>query len=881
MRRIDPGSKTRAKKAAKASRRTHHGPSQEDRFVTEAMAPRSVFVPPTLIKKPGRQFDPTPNPAKRYQPVGPAPKAKKGAKKTFTPYERALGRPLGIDIEHQQRNELIKPSKATPKAAAAAASRSHTGAAQVLTSRADWKPRKSNFGKTLSEVGGAVAGVGRYAWEHQGAIQHPDEAIRNRVISDASQAAQGDVEPAAKDIEFASGINPRHPLKQGPYALAANAAMLGLPEFGRVLGGAAKLGRAIAPEHEQALQAVEQATKSLRAARETGHPETIAAAKEAHKEAVKTVDVLTKAHNGKPLHGIEGRTPTEPVQGPKTFEEDAAARIQGQKPVRGRIQAGYRPQRAAKFKAYDEAYDLAISRGYDPGTASTLAKRELKGKLTKVGSRAMEGLGEPERQRYIAKIHEVLKTSSPERARAVEALNAAFKGTVPTRSEITLLEKVFPKAEVEKVVQNARGPRKMLDLFFDMVQIPRTMQSTGDVSALFRQALPVFTRHPGLWREALSPSFKAMKSEKQFAAHYDKLWENPATQDFVDAGGAIQDVGNRFQGGARVEEAFGSASAEKLPVVGHAARQYTSFLNDLRMQMWDHLLPQTEKLAARQAARKGLDHEAAIEKAHKDLARYINSMTGRGPLKGHLNTAAPVLNGVFFSPRLLASRIDLLLSPITYARATPYVRRQAMRSTLQLAAVGTGVLAAASQIPGVDVGMNPLSSDFGRIRIGDTRIDIFGGFQPVVKLMAQFYAGEVVSSMSGKKEQLNKGTFGGNTRLSLTMKFLREKLSPNGSFVIDWMDGQDVVGNKFEWSKQWQRIVPMLAMDIADTVKYKGPHANPALVGGLGSLGFSTMTYGPKKKKGKKFSEGRGSTGGGFTEGGGGSSGGGFTEGGG
>jgi hypothetical protein len=41
------------------------------------------------------------------------------------------------------------------------------------------------------------------------------------------------------------------------------------------------------------------------------------------------------------------------------------------------------------------------------------------------------------------------------------------------------------------------------------------------------------------------------------------------------------------------------------------------------------------------------------------------------------------------------------------------------------------------------------------------------------------------------------------------------------------MDGQDVVGNKFEWSKQWQRVVPMLAMDIADTVKYRGPHAPP------------------------------------------------------
>jgi len=248
----------------------------------------------------------------------------------------------------------------------------------------------------------------------------------------------------------------------------------------------------------------------------------------------------------------------------------------------------------------------------------------------------------------------------------------------------------------------------------------------------------------------------------------------------------------------------------------------------------------------------GIDSEAALEKAHKDLARYINSMTGRGPLtkKLGISTAAPLLNALLFSPRLLASRIDLLTSPISYARATPYVRRQAMRSVFQMAAVGTGLVAAASQIPGVDVSLDPRSSDFGRIKIGDTRIDIWGGFQPIVKLVAQLQQGEYVSSVTGKTMPLSSD-FGGSSRLDIIGRFLRQKFSPNASFIADYLAGENVVGQKFKWSQQWQRLVPMLAMDIIDTMRYQGPHAPAGLVGGLGALGISTMTYGNKKTSGK------------------------------
>lgn len=546
--------------------------------------------------------------------------------------------------------------------------------------------------------------------------------------------------------------------------------------------------------------------------------------------------------------GGEPSPPLGPVYGPKTLEESVAEGIQKAKPVRERQEAGYTPQRGKKVGKAWEAYHAAGG-----GTAGLTAyRKEMAGELTKLHFNGFEHLGGAEEQdALVRRIFDSPQLDKFQSNRAATALVNGTKGIVPTRSDIALLEKVFPPADVEKVTSRAIAERHKWEEWLDVLQIPRTLQSSGDISALMRQALPVMTRHPSLWAQSLPESFSAMRSDAHFKDFMKKLAEDPAYAESAEAGVTYPDVGRHqtFRGGAQVEEAYGSQQAERLPLIGHSARQYTAFLNDLRLRTWKHLLPKTEELALKQAARKGKDADEVLAQAHKDLARYVNSMTGRGPLKGKLRSAAPLLNAIFFSPRLLASRVDLLASPITYARATPYVRRQAMRSIAQLGAMGVAMLYAASRIPGVTVGLDPLSSDFGRIKIGDTRIDIFGGFQPLVKLVMQLRAGAVVSSVTGEREQLNTGEFGGNTRLTIIAKFLREKLSPNATFLVDFLQGENVIGQPFKWWNQLWRLAPMLAHDIYDTEMYAGPHAPAGLVGAVGGLGMTTMTYGKRKSK--------------------------------
>jgi len=560
-----------------------------------------------------------------------------------------------------------------------------------------------------------------------------------------------------------------------------------------------------------------------------------------------------------------GKPPEIPPAGPQTLGEAVGEAVQAAKPDVRAQQRGYTPHRAGIIEGAQKAQEDVIAGGGSEEAALQKYRAAFAGEYPKLHFSGFEHLGgSAEKEAILRKIRTSPMLDAFQSGNAREAVMRAYEGHMPRPFEVKLLEKVFPPADVSKLVVQAEHEEKKWKLWSDLLQIPRTMQSSTDVSALFRQALPVLTKRPDLWWQSIMASrgaittrgegvMAALTSDKAFRDWLTELAKDPAYAQFKSAGGAITKLPHAdFQGGLHVEEAYGSALAEKLPLVGHSARQYTAYLDDLRLRMWKQYLPKTERDALKQIRGKGLSQEQIdqhLTKAHEDLARYINSMTGRGPLPGQaLQSAAGALNAMFFSPRLLASRLDLLFSPVTYARATPFVRRQAIRSALQLLGVGVGVLYAAKKM-GMSVGLDPTSADFGKIKVGDTRIDIWGGFRPIVVLLAQMKAGYITSSVSGKKEPLNTRQFGGQTDLAIFGRFLREKFSPNASFIADWLSGSDVVGQKFKWSQQWRRLIPMLAGDLIDTATYKGPHAPLGVVGAANVLGMGTATYGSRKNQ--------------------------------
>jgi hypothetical protein len=540
----------------------------------------------------------------------------------------------------------------------------------------------------------------------------------------------------------------------------------------------------------------------------------------------------------------------------KAPAERAAEALPGAGRQREMQEAIYSEERATRAAAYEEERQRLIEMGLSREQADAVASQQLAGPLKKVEYKGKLRLfDEAERETLYAQIDEsALRTF--ERKSVRNAIRDAAEGVVPQRRQLQLLKQVFGKQKAEDVAAYASATEKrslFSKLLWEVGPAPRTLQTTLDVSYLLRQALVAQTRHPIMWGKNIGPSIKAMGKEG-FEELQNAITARANFDEAISHGlAADMEIGIR---GQKTEEAYMAPWLSRRFGIRHSAQAYTFFLNKIRMDMWDHLAPLAKESAA---SGKGATFKRGAprdeEQALKDLASYINSATGRGTGGKRFEQVAGPAAAMLFSPRLLKSRFNFL-NPFYYVKLDPFARKQALTAAATTLGQGVVLCALASQIPGVTVGLNPTSANFGRIRIGDTRIDIWGGFQPIVRVYAQLLTGVYTASTSGKEFSLKEGGFGQSTRLDIAENFARSKLAPNVSLVLDWLDGQNMVGEKFQWRDQWTRVSPMIISDLIDTYrgaaeKHSREEAAAATAGAwlLGAVGFGVQTYGNKKKK--------------------------------
>ena len=396
-------------------------------------------------------------------------------------------------------------------------------------------------------------------------------------------------------------------------------------------------------------------------------------------------------------------------------------------------------------------------------------------------------------------------------------------GAVPTKSEIALLQEVFPKDLIQTILDKRSLFERVMENVADVLNIPRAIMSSFDVSAPLRQGI-FFISKPKQFLPAFGDMFKALVSEKNFDALMESIKNRPSYKDMREGGLALLDIGEDITGR---EERFMSNFAEKIPGAGRiiraSSRAYTGFLNKLRADVFDDL------------SKKARDLGVDVDK--QSLTRFINAATGRGDL-GMFNRAAPILNGLFFSPRLMASRLNLL-NPVFYHRLDPFVRREALKSLIAFTGLA-GTVLGLSKMAGADVETDPRSADFAKVKYDDTRYDILGGFQQYIRLASQLITGEVVSSTTGRTVTLGEG-YKPLTRKDLLIRFFESKESPVASFVTGLLTGQDSLGRDFNLTEEsLSRFVPLIVQDLYEL------HAQDKslLRGSLAPLGVGTMTYG-------------------------------------
>lgn len=413
--------------------------------------------------------------------------------------------------------------------------------------------------------------------------------------------------------------------------------------------------------------------------------------------------------------------------------------------------------------------------------------------------------------------------------RARVGLGKLLDGKLPTPSEVALLSKVFGKDFVKAATKNRSLTAKALDAAGNLLNVPRSLMSSFDLSAPFRQGLFLAGRKE-FWG-AFKDMFKSFGSEKFFKGLMDDINARP-TRDLMDEAGLyLADPNHSLN---EREEQFMSNWAEKIPLIGKGVRAsdraYTGFLNKVRADVFDSIVHSAEQ--------SGNDLKAD-PKALKDLGGFINNATGRGNLGKTMRTAGPMLNAMFFSPRLIASRVTLL-NPTYYARLSPVVRQEAVRSLLHTSSIALTVLGLAAEA-GLNVEKDPRSSDFGKITIGNTHYDILGGFGQYITLGARLLTDSTKSH--GTVQPLGQD-YGKPTALDVLTRFGESKLSPVAGFIADYLRGKTYTGEPFSVRSEAANLfTPLFLQDAAAVMKENGVAKGAAMsVPGLFGVGMNNYS---------------------------------------
>lgn len=435
--------------------------------------------------------------------------------------------------------------------------------------------------------------------------------------------------------------------------------------------------------------------------------------------------------------------------------------------------------------------------------------------------------------------------------------NGGFRMKMGAPKEQPILE-----SEVGGTRPTPSGARQQLGELTDVkkanpvveaANFPRAVMASFDMSAPLRQGLPLI--HKKAFWTSLDDMVKAWGSEAAFDAIQQDIASRPLFKQRVGPGNKVlpsfaEDAGLKLSDLTSLstrEENIMSTWAEKIPGVRRSNRAYTAFLNKLRADTFEQLVKDGKVF--------GADAEANLPRA-RALADFVNYASGRGSL-GKAERAAVILNSTFFAPRLIASRLKIL-NPWTYVNPAtdPMVRKEAIKSLLAVAGAGNTMVQLA-KMGGAEVETDPASSDFGKIKIGNVRLDPWAGSQQYIVAanrilrprwaggegggsetgiapvdMATGFAmspgGRFKSSISGRDYFLGE-KYGGSTRLDVAGRFLEGKANPLVNFATGLLRGKDLTGQPFNVPEEIaKRFVPIFVQDLKELIT-----ENPNLIPGI------------------------------------------------
>lgn len=425
-------------------------------------------------------------------------------------------------------------------------------------------------------------------------------------------------------------------------------------------------------------------------------------------------------------------------------------------------------------------------------------------------------------QDELARLNKQLETGE------FEVRKAKVEEQVPEELDRLRVEVNLARRRIRSAVDDlspVRGKR----LFGEIANFNRATLASLDFSGWLRQnVIPVFS-HPLKSIRQFKGSASATLSDFRAEKIATEINNRPQSYLYHKSALEIRELDGIV---TKLEESFMSKLAEKIPIVGiivrASNRNMLTLGNLIRTALFDDFL---------------LKNPNATHAELTNYANGLNKMTGIGDL-GQFAAAANALSLGFFAPKLAVSRVQAPLLPFKRG-LSPRVRRQFARDLGGFVATGSAILGLASiwaeDNDDIEVGADPRESDWGKIRVGNTRIDIWGGFQQPARLIWRTGLG-ITDRIGISGQHLTKTEREFDYVEELT-RFAQYKQAPFIGLTRSLLEGKTAVGEPVTVTEAFAKsLVPLILQDVRDAYKEAG-FARAAGAGALAFFGVGVNTF--------------------------------------
>jgi hypothetical protein len=409
------------------------------------------------------------------------------------------------------------------------------------------------------------------------------------------------------------------------------------------------------------------------------------------------------------------------------------------------------------------------------------------------------------------------------------------------------------EAQHKPIKERFSSPKEIGKLALDIAGIAKAGKAALDVSMILRQGWQTTFSFNKIWRK------NSLESIKNFGRSVGgQEVEDAVNADILSRPNAIS---NRYRKAKLaigvIEESYPTSIWEKIPGLGKLFKaseaSFTTFQYLQRADIFDKILPIAEKDF-------GINIDDPIDLI--PIGQFVNSITARGNL-GVLEPAANVVNVSMFSPRFLASNIEMLTATPNFVMREAagmvgvdkgtagerFARKQHAGAALKTMLGSAFLLGIAKLLMPDSVDTSDgweVSADFGKVKIGDTRFDLTGGAGGVPVLLLRLIEQRSKSSTSGNISEINSNEFGAMTGMDLVEGFFENKLSPAASILKDIINQRDFNGNPITVEGElYNMFVPLPITNAVEAAN--NPKAAPLILTIISdALGISANTYSQK-----------------------------------